>query len=105
MLLGLKTLTRLAFSFSVTTTDSTATNGVDYIGESGARISFAQGEATKTLNIPIIDDSAEEGEESFLVSLRLYGPSRPSAALGQRSQMTVIIEDNDGVKPTSSRGL
>lgn len=105
MLLGLKTLTPLDFSFSVTTTDVTAINGADYIGVSGTRISFTQGESTKTLDIPIIDDEADEGEESFLVSVKLHGPSRPSAALGPRRQMTVIIEDNDGVIPTTSRGL
>ena len=105
LLLGLETLNLLVFSFSVTTTDSTAINRADYIGVSGERVTFAQGEATRTLDIPIIDDNSEEGEESFLVDLKLHGPSRPSAALGSRNQMTVIIEDNDGVKPTTSQGL
>ena len=105
MLLSLETLTSLAFSFSVTTSDSTAINGEDYIGVTGTLVTFAQGEATQILNIPIVDDSTEEGEESFLVDLKLHGPSRPSAALGSRNQMTVIIEDNDGVIPTTSQGL
>ena len=105
LLLGLETLTLLAFSFSVTPTDSTAINGADYIGVTGTRVTFAQGDVRQTLDIPIIDDDVEEGEESFLVDLKLYGPSRPSAALGSRNQMTVIIEDNDGVIPTTSQGL
>ena len=105
LLLSLETLTSLAFSFSVTTSDSTAINGADYIGVSGTLVTFAQDEATQTLNIPIVDDSEEEGEESFLVDLKLHGPSRPSAVLGSRIQMTVIIEDNDGVIPTTSQGL
>ena len=105
LLLGLRTLTPLAFSFSVTTTNSTATDGEDYVGVSGTLVAFAQGEATRTLDIDIINDGAEEGEESFLVDLKLHGPSRPSAALGSRTQMTVIIQDNDGVNPTTSQGL
>ena len=105
MLLGLKTLTLFAFSFSVTTSDSTARNGLDYIGVSGSLVAFTLGEATTTLNIPIINDDVEEGEESFLVDLKLHGPSRPSAALGSRNQMTVIIEDNDEVIPTTPQGL
>lgn len=55
---------------------------------------------TKALDIPILDDDADEGEESFVVTLRLHGPSRPSAALGPRTSMTIIIQDNDGVLPT-----
>lgn len=99
------TITSLALSFSVTTSDLTATNGDDYIGVSGTLVTFASGESTKTLDIPIIDDNAGEGEESFRVELKLHGPSRPSAALGSNSQMTVIIEDNDGVMPTTPQGL
>lgn len=90
------TITSLALSFSVTTY---------YIGVTGTLVTFASGESTKTLDIPIIDDNADEGEESFRVELKLHGPSRPSAALGSNSQMTVIIEDNDGVMPTTPQGL
>lgn len=99
------TITSLALSFSVTTSDLTATNGADYIGASGTLVTFASGESRKTLDIPIIDDNADEGEESFRVELKLHGPSRPSAALGSKSQMTVTIEDNDGVMPTTPQGL
>ena len=84
----------------------TATDLVDYMGVTGALIFFAADEATKTLDIPIINDVADEGEESFVVELKLHGPSRPSAALGSTSQMTVVIEDNDGVMPTAApKGL
>lgn len=79
-------------------------DGADYIGVTGTQVSFPQGVATQTLNITIIDDDVEEGEESFLVDLKLHGPSRPSAALGPRNQMTVIIEDNEAI-PTTSQGL
>ena len=99
------TITALALSFSVTTSDLTATDGADYNGVSGNLVTFASGESRKTLDIPIIDDNADEGEESFRVELKLHGPSRPSAALGSNSQMTVTIEDNDGVMPTTPQGL
>lgn len=78
----------------------TATSPQDYIEVSSQLVSFAQGEVTKALDIRILDDDADEGEESFVVTLRLHGPSRPSAALGPRNSMTIIIQDNDGVLPT-----
>jgi Calx-beta domain len=53
--------------------------------------SFAAGETMKSFDIPIIDDSYHEGNETFTVVL-----SNPSAAaLGTPSTATVTIIDND----------
>jgi len=59
---------------------------------------FAAGESTKTISIPIIDDTYVEGPESFNVTL-----SNPTgASLGSISTATVTIVDNDGVSGTPS---
>jgi YVTN family beta-propeller protein len=54
-------------------------------------ITFATGETTKTVTVPIIDDSFVEGAETFQV--RLLDPQ--GAALGTPSTATVTILDND----------
>jgi Calx-beta domain len=54
-------------------------------------LSFASGETMKTFDIPIIDDSFHEGNETFTVVL-----SNPTGAtLGSPSTATVTIIDND----------
>lgn len=54
---------------------------------------FAAGESTRTILIPIIDDTYVEGPESFTLSL-----SNPTgAALGSLSAATATIVDNDRV--------
>ncbi len=46
------------------TSDGTAKAGADYTATSGT-LTFAAGETSKTVNVPIIDDSHDEGEEAF----------------------------------------
>jgi hypothetical protein len=54
---------------------------------------FAAGENTKTISIPIIDDTYVEGPETFTVTL-----SNPTgASLGSISSATVTIVDNDSI--------
>jgi hypothetical protein len=56
-------------------------------------LTFAPGEATKSFQIPIINDSLAEGPETFQVVL-----SNPTGAnLVSPSTATVIIADDDGV--------
>ncbi|KAJ7353940.1 hypothetical protein OS493_031080 [Desmophyllum pertusum] len=80
---------------SVSTTDETAIAGQDFIGISNRQITFTSGEGQISVPIMIIDDSEVEGEESFVVHLRLLGPSRPSATLGPKSDVTITIVDDD----------
>lgn len=56
---------------------------------------FAPGDVTKEVNITIIDDDEIEGDESFEVNLQFVGSSDPNSALGERTRLTVIIEDDD----------
>src|SRR6185369_209910 len=60
-------------------------------------LSFAAGETSKTLTVPVIDDSYAEGNETFGVAL-----SHPlGAVLGSGSTATVSISDNETVDGTN----
>ncbi len=86
-----------AITADYTTLDGLARAGRDYTATSGS-IAFAPGETTKTITIPIIDNSADQGDDAFFVYLNdfNYGP------LPTVLNMTmVVIADND-VMPTLS---
>ena len=51
-------------SVNYATSDGTAVAGADYTATSGT-LTFAAGETSKTVHVPIIDDSHDEGEETF----------------------------------------
>jgi uncharacterized repeat protein (TIGR01451 family) len=67
-----------------------ATSRCDYVGVLGT-LHFAAGETSKTLSIPIVDDTYLEGAESFFISL-----SNPTggAVLGANQRATIQITDN-----------
>ncbi len=50
------------------TADGTATAGEDYTATSGT-LTFQAGETTKTISVPITDDTDNEGDETFTVTL------------------------------------
>ena len=50
------------------TADGTAEAGEDYTATSGT-LTFAAGETTKTVNVPVLDDALDEGEETFVLRL------------------------------------
>ena len=80
-----------AVSVHVATADGSATAGSDYTAVS-QDVSFAVGETSKTVSIPITDDGRVESSET--ASLFLSGPST-GAALGNPRAATLTIEDND----------
>ena len=53
---------------SFNTEDGTAINGADYTGLSGT-VTFAPGETTQTIEVPILDDAYDEADETFNVVL------------------------------------
>ena len=77
------------------TADGTATFNSDYNTASGT-VSFAPGEVTKTINVDILADSLNEGNEIFYVNL-----SGATNASISDSQGSVTITDDDGA-PTIS---
>jgi subtilisin family serine protease len=69
-----------------------ASSRCDYMTTLGT-VSFADGETSKTIRIPIIDDTFAEGPETFTVSLS----NASSAPLGTQTTATVTITDNDAL--------
>ena len=78
------------------TRDSRAEEGEDYTATSGT-LTFAPGETSKTITIPILNDDIYEGLEIFFVDLR--NPS--GAALPATPTKAVEIASDDAV-PTAS---
>jgi uncharacterized repeat protein (TIGR01451 family) len=74
-----------------TTTNDTAMAGEDYTSASGL-LTFTNGEAVKTITVPIINDTLVEGDETFFVTL--LNPSG-GAQLLSPSTAVVTIQDND----------
>ena len=75
-----------------TTSNGSALAGSDYTASSGT-VTFAAGQLSQTISVPIINDSAGEADESFTVTL-----SNPTgAALGAQTTTTVSILDNDSL--------
>jgi Calx-beta domain-containing protein len=87
------------------TVDGSAKAGSDYTTTNGT-LSFAPGETTKKISVPITSDSVKESSESFYVKL---GQPGPAGAAVTRSSAEVVIDPNDGTttppsttKPTIS---
>ena len=83
-----------------TTVDGTATSVQDYVTGSGS-LTFLEGERSKTVSVPTIDDRVDEPLKSFEVSLT--GRSLPSGVLLGRANAGVMIEDDDTRGVTVSR--
>jgi len=86
------------------TTDGTASAGADYTTTSGT-LTFLDGETSKTISIPILDDGTlEGGSETFYVTL-----SNPTgeATLGAITTTVVTIKDDDiiGTRITATEGV
>ena len=71
------------------TADGTATAGADYTATSG-RLTFAAGERTKTVAVPVLDDALDEGDETL--TLRLTNPQ--GAALLDGDAVGTISNDD-----------
>ena len=94
------TLTRIngsdgAVSATINLTNGTATAGSDY-NNTPITVNFANGETSKTVTIPIIDDSVLESNET--INLSLSNPTN-GVTIGTQNSAVVNIIDND-FKPT-----
>jgi hypothetical protein len=78
-------------SVDYATADGTATAPVDYTTTSGTLV-FNNGETSKSISIPIVDNNIPEGSHSFTISL-----SNPTggAVLGNVTKASLSIQDND----------
>ena len=80
-------------SAEYSTSDGTATAGEDYTATSGT-VTFAPGETTQTISVPIIGDTNEEENETFSLNLEDAGATAVGA--------TGTITDNDGEEDTNA---
>ena len=90
------TVTRTAGIRGVISVDYTAVNvtavaGQDYVQTSGS-LSFADGETSKSFQVPIINDVLGEGDETLNLIL---SNARGGATLGPQAAATMTIRDND----------
>jgi ELWxxDGT repeat protein len=76
------------------TEDGSATAGVDYTPRSGT-LTFAPGATTATVDVPILPDLADEGDEAFV--LRLSAPQVASITDGEA---TALLGDDDAPNVT-----
>lgn len=77
------------------TADGTATGGADYVPTADGTVTFAPGEISKTISIPIINDTNPEPSETFTVSLTGASTQGGTAAIISPRTVTVTIDDDD----------
>ncbi|MFL6547035.1 MAG: Calx-beta domain-containing protein, partial [Candidatus Udaeobacter sp.] len=75
------------------TTNISATAGQDYVATSGT-LTFADGETTKNVDVPILDDLVNESDESLAVLLR--NPTDPDA-VGNSNTAVLKIQDDSTI--------
>ena len=106
--------TSSAASVDYATSDSAGSSACDLAqGHASARcdylktlgtLTFAPGEAEKTISIPVVDDAYAEGSESFILTLS----NAKNVVLGSPSNATLTINDNEtanGVNPIDDAGF
>ena len=79
----------VAVTVDYATSDGTAQVGVDYTAADGT-LTFAAGESSQTVEVAVLDDSHDEGEETM--TLRLSNPSEGRLA---DAEATGTIENTD----------
>ena len=73
------------------TADGTATNGIDYVGTNGTLV-FANGVATNTFLVPIINNSIQESNLTF--SVMLTNATGTGQLESPSNQVVTIIDSN-----------
>ena len=74
------------------TANGTATAGTDYVATSGTAV-FGPGEASKTINIPLIQDSLYEGNETL--TFTLSNPTGTSPEIMTHGATTITLIDDE----------
>ena len=77
---------------AVSTLNITAASGADFAAPTPATVTFGRGERLKRVSVPILDDSALEGNELFAV---LIESPTGGASIGKPSATIVAIVDNE----------
>lgn len=79
---------------TIRTSDGSATGGVDYIPTT-MTLSFAPGQGSQTIEIPVLNDSVMEAKESFFVSMS----DAVGAQQGSWSWAAQIVDDDAAASP------
>ncbi|MEA5536013.1 Calx-beta domain-containing protein [Crocosphaera sp. XPORK-15E] len=79
-------------SATINLTDGTATRPADYSNTS-VNVTFANGETSKIVTIPVVNDALNESNET--INLTLTSPTN-GATIGTQNTATLTIIDNDG---------
>ena len=94
-------------SFSYSTSNGSAVNPEDYTQTSGT-VTFLPGETTKTVDVPIVDDSVIESNENFTISVStfsLYQQAYFPPQLITTGTGTIIDNDTPSNPTTGGDGL
>ncbi len=84
------------------TSNGAANAGTDYSASAGS-LTFADGETSKTVVVPILDDNIDEPEETLSLTLSDFNPV--GAAPGSLSSTILIIVDDDAPPSISINDL
>ena len=84
------------------TADGTATAGSDYTTTSGT-LTFAAGESSKTVSVPITDDSLEDEGETL--TLRLSKAPLPAASVRTSGGASTVADGLDELASLQDQGL
>jgi uncharacterized repeat protein (TIGR01451 family) len=87
--LTLSTPNSRAVTIDWSTANATAMAGLDYVAGTGT-VTFAPGETSKVISVPVLDDTLDEANEAFNVNL-----TNPINAGVQRNRGIGTIGDND----------
>lgn len=86
-------------SVQYTTTNGTATAGIDYVGVSGTLV-FTNGIGTNTFIVPLINNGLVTGNRTF--SVKLSNPTPPGQVVSPSNQVVTIIDSNSGLSFSKS---
>jgi hypothetical protein len=88
-----------ATTVSYTVSNGTATAGADYTGAGSGELTFADGETSKNIVIPILEDLLDEADET--VNFSLDSVTSGFATLGSPRTALLRINDNDAAPSLS----
>src|SRR5262249_841741 len=83
------------------TSSGSATAGSDYVASSGI-LTFADGESSQSFTIPILDETAVEGDETFFVA---FTNATGGGVISGLPSAIVLIEDNETGSGSLDRGF
>ena len=98
--IGLSAASEKTISVDYSTQSTGSASSADYDSVNGS-ISFAPGDTSKTITVPIKDDSLAEGNETFEV---VIGNTTNSTVATGQGTATVTITDDEGIPQISIAG-